>query len=106
MPPRSPEKPSSRKSKAISVGDAIKELLRYYQLESKFDETAVLAQWEKIMGKTVASRTEKIYFKDKRLFVKLNSSPLKHDLMLNKQKIVDLINSEIKENVVEDVIFL
>lgn len=106
MPPRSPEKPTSRKSQAISVGEGIKDLLRFYQLEAMFNETYVVAHWEKIMGKTISSRTEKVYFKDKRLFVKLSSSSLKHDLLLSKLQIIELINKEIGENVVEDVIFL
>ena len=103
---RSTEKPTSRKSQAISVGEGIKELLKFYQLESKFNETFVIANWEKIMGKTIASRTEKVYFRDKRVFVKLSSSPLKKDLILSKQRIIDLINQEIGEKVVEDIIFL
>ena len=103
---RSTEKPTSRKSQAISVGDGIKELLKFYQLESKFNETFVIAHWEKIMGKTIASRTDKVYFRDKRIFVKLSSSPLKKDLLLNKQRIIDLINTEIGDKIVEDVIFL
>jgi predicted nucleic acid-binding Zn ribbon protein len=103
---RTNEKPTSRKSKAVSVGDAIKELLKFYQLEGKFNETFVVAHWEKIMGKTIASRTEKVYFKDKLMFVKVTSSPLKKDLMLSKHRIIDLINKEIGSNVVEDVVFL
>jgi len=106
MKPRSTEKPTSRSSKAVSVGDAIKELLKFYQLEGKFNETFVVAHWEKIMGKTIASRTEKVYFKDKRMFVKVSSSALKKDLMLSKQNIINLVNKEIGSDVVIDVVFL
>jgi len=101
-----PEKPTRRTSKAVTAGEAIKELLKFYQLEGKFHETYIVAHWEEIMGKTIASRTEKVYFKDKRLFVKLNSAPLKKDLILSKQKIIDLLNASIGENITEDVIFL
>ena len=103
---RPPEKPTSRKSHAISVGEGIKDLLRFYQLESKYNETFVVAHWERIMGKTISSRTLQVYFKDRRLSVKLSSSVLKKDLILSKQSIIDVINKEIGENVVEDVIFL
>jgi predicted nucleic acid-binding Zn ribbon protein len=106
MVPRSSEKPTSRSSKAISVGDAIKELLKFYQLEGKYNETYVVANWERIMGKTIASRTEKVYFKNKLMFIKISSSTLKKDLMLSKQNIINLVNKEIGENVVEDVVFL
>jgi hypothetical protein len=101
-----PEKRTFRKSKAISLGEGIKELLKFYHLEGRFNETYVVANWEKLMGKTIASRTEKIYFKEKKLFVKLSSSPLKRDLFLSKNKIIDLLNDSFQENVVEDVIFL
>jgi hypothetical protein len=101
-----PEKPTRRTSKAVTAGEAIKELLKFYQLESKFNETYIVAHWESIMGKTIASRTSKVYFKDKRLFVKLSSSPLKKELILSKQKIIDLLNASMGEIVVDDVIFL
>jgi len=99
-------KPTYRKSVAVTAGDAIAELLKLYQLEGKFNETFVVANWEKIMGKTISSRTEKIYFKDKLMFLKLSSSPLKKDMMLSKQTIIDLINKEAGAKVVEDVVFL
>jgi hypothetical protein len=75
-------------------------------LEGKFNETYVVANWEKIMGKTISSRTEKIYFKNKLMFLKLSSSPLKKDMILSKQTIIDLINKEARTKVVEDLIFL
>jgi len=106
MAVRPTEKPTSRKSQAVSVGEAINELLKFYHLEGKFNETFVVAHWEKIMGKTIASRTEKVYFKDKLMFVKVTSSPLKKDLLLSKQRIIDLVNKEIGSIVVEDVVFL
>jgi hypothetical protein len=99
-------KKTYRKSVAITAGDAIVELLKLYQLEGKFNETYVVANWEKIMGKTISSRTEKIYFKNKLMFLKLSSSPLKKDMILSKQTIIDLINKEARTKVVEDLIFL
>ena len=74
-------------------------------LPSQSDNELVIS-WEKIMGKTIAKRTQKIFIKDKKLFVKLNSAPLKSELIMSKSKIMALFFQEFGEAVVDDIIFL
>lgn len=95
-----------RKSDVSTLGECIDELLGYYKLRKKFNQTSIIASWEKIMGKTVANRTEKIFFRDKTLFVKLSSSPLKQELNIAKPKVLALINNEFPQEVIEEVVFL
>jgi hypothetical protein len=95
-----------RKSDVLTLQEGIEELLKYYRLKGKFNQTNVVASWERIMGKTIASRTEKIFFKDQKLFVKITSAPLKHHLSTQKEKVVDLVNKELGEEVVKEIVFL
>jgi predicted nucleic acid-binding Zn ribbon protein len=94
---------NTRNADALSLGDAISQYLKYFKIEEKFNQTALLTHWEKIMGKTVASRTEQIYISKKILYLKINSAPLKNELALSKQKVLDLISKEIGEGVIEDI---
>lgn len=58
------------------------------------------------MGSPIAKRTSKIYFQENKLFVKLNSAPLKHELTMSKSKIIKMLNEDAGSNVIEEIIFL
>ena len=97
---------TGRKSDTLSLGDAMKEMFKAYRLQGKMNQVYVTSCWEKIMGKTVARYTKSLYFKDGKLFVELTSAPLKHELVMNKTKVMANINHEVGEEVVEEVVFL
>jgi predicted nucleic acid-binding Zn ribbon protein len=67
----------SENHNAKHVGDAIRELLHHYHLQSKFDEANLIASWERLLGKPVAKHTKKVFIRNKVLFVELDSASLK-----------------------------
>ncbi|MBL6446890.1 DUF721 domain-containing protein [Fulvivirga sp. 29W222] len=95
-----------RKSDISTVGEAINDLLEGYRLRGRFDEARLVSSWERLMGKTIANRTGKIFIKNKVLFVEINSAPLKHELNLSKTKIIDIFEREIGREVIGEIIFL
>lgn len=95
-----------KKKDVARLGDAFQDLLKSYHLETKFQEQLLLTSWPSLVGKTIADRTGTIYIKDKKLFVKITSGPVKKELQLNKSKVLALIESEVGKRVVEEVIFL
>ena len=95
-----------RKKDAAPLGDAFQDLLKSYHLEDTFQEKLLLASWPTLVGKTIADRTGNLYIKDKKLFVKITSGPVKKELQLNKSKVMALIESEVGKGVVAEVVFL
>lgn len=95
-----------RKAEPTSLKDALNQMYETYNLKRKVDEGTIISYWEKIMGKPVATRTTKLFFRDKKLIVELNSAPLKQELILSKAKILELFAKEVGVGVVEDVAFL
>jgi predicted nucleic acid-binding Zn ribbon protein len=95
-----------RKTGTSSLKEAIDELLALYKLQSKFDETSIVAHWEQIMGEPIAARTTQIYVKEKTLFVQFDSAPLRNELLLAKQKIISLINKSIGQETIDEVVFI
>ena len=83
---------------------AIERLMKVYKLESKMSEVNIVNSWEKLMGKTIASKTEEIFIRDKKLFIRLSSSVLRQELSYAKSKIVELINKEAGTEIVSEVI--
>jgi predicted nucleic acid-binding Zn ribbon protein len=88
------------------LADAFQDLLKAYRLEDTFQEKLLISSWPELVGKTIADRTSNVYIKDKKLFVKITSGPVKKELQLNKSKVIALIESQIGKGIVDDVIFL
>ncbi|CAN5778355.1 hypothetical protein BH24BAC1_BH24BAC1_01550 [soil metagenome] len=101
-----PHKFDPRKADIQPLKDGIKALLKTYRLQGKMNEVFIVSSWEKIMGKAIALKTQELYFKDHKLFVRLSSAPLKHELNMSKAKVIALINAEVGEPVIEEVVFL
>ncbi len=97
---------AKRKTTSSSLKEAIDEMLEFYRLRTKFDETYIAAHWEKIMGSPIAVRTTQIYVKEGKLFIALDSAPLRNELLMAKHKIITLINQEIGAELISEVVFL
>ena len=97
---------SKRDSDFRSVGDAIRELLNSYHLDSKFDEMNVVASWERLVGKPIAKRTRKVFIKNKVLFVEFNSPSMKQDFSLHKGQILELFQKEFGEKSIAEIVVL
>ena len=88
------------------MADAFQDLLKAYRLEDTYQKKLLISSWPELVGKTIADRTSNVYIKDKKLFVKITSGPVKKELQLNKSKVIALIESQIGKGIVEDVVFL
>jgi predicted nucleic acid-binding Zn ribbon protein len=95
-----------RKANDKSLKEAIEQMLQVYKIKRRFDETAVIASWPQLVGKPVANRTKELFVHDKKLFLRIESSVVKNELMLMRTQIIDKINEEAKGIIVEEIIFL
>ncbi len=94
-----------RKSNEQSLGEVIKQFIKAYKIEDKITEVRIRAAWEKVMGAQIHSLTEKIVLKDHTLTVYLRSAPLREELTMARTKILEMLNKEVKQNVVKELFF-
>ena len=92
-----------RRSKGQPIGEVIKELLKNYDITSKFNEAHVITSWDKLMGPSVTKYTIKIEVEKRILFVKLSNAALKQELSYSREKIKKMLNDEVGEEVLLDV---
>lgn len=97
---------SKRKSDVSPLKDAIEDMLKAFKIKGKLNETKVIDSWEATVGKPIAARTTDLKFRYKKLYVTLNSAPLRQELMMSKSKLIELLNKDFPDKVVEDVVFL
>ena len=69
------------------------------------NEFRAVHYWEKVMGKTVARVTRNVYFKNGILFVSLNSSVVRGELVMLKDKIIKNMNEAVGSQTIKDIIF-
>jgi len=98
--------PTARRADTIQLKDGLEALVRAYRLGGKLSEVSLVASWERVMGKAVALKTKEVYVSKGKLFVRLTSAPLKHELVMAKTRVLDLLNAEAGTVVVSEVVFL
>ena len=89
-----------------TLKEALEQMLKAYKLKHKYDETHAIASWEEVVGKAVANRTKEIYISDKKLFVRIESSVVKNQLVMMRSQIIESLNEKAANTVVEEIIFL
>jgi predicted nucleic acid-binding Zn ribbon protein len=89
-----------------SLKDAIEQMLQVYKLKRKFDETSLVAFWPELVGVSVANRTKNIYIRDRKLYIRLESSVIKHELLMIRTQIMDKLNEKAGSTVIDEIVFL
>ncbi len=89
-----------------TLKEAIEQMLDVYRLRRKFDETALIAAWPELMGNSIASRTTQLYIADKKLFVRVESSVIKNELLLMKSQILEKMNDRAGKVVITSLVVL
>ena len=88
------------------VGSVLSRMLDEYNLSYKFHETEIISTWSDLVGKTIADKTARIFFKKKKLFVEITSAPLKNELTLSRSRVKEIIEKKFGKGIIEEVIFL
>jgi len=94
-----------RNSNQQNLKQAIDRLLEAYGLKDKMLQLDIITSWEQLMGKAIARRTREMYFKDRILYISLDSSVLREELMMGKSKIIQLLNEKTGKELISDIVF-
>jgi hypothetical protein len=87
-----------------SLGDAMKKFLEGSRLKGGIQALQITDVWENIMGKTVASYTDKLQIIGDKLIITTHVAPLKNELIYQKEKIKQRVNEAMKQKIINEVI--
>jgi predicted nucleic acid-binding Zn ribbon protein len=93
-----------RRSKTISLAEAVNDYIKEMNLGGKLNEIAVINSWEEIVGKAISSRTTKIFIKDHILYVHLNSSVVRNELLMLREALREKLNKNAGSEVIIDIV--
>lgn len=87
-----------------SISDVLKEFMQANNLQSGMDKIDVRDAWKNLMGNGVNNYTRDVMLKGTTLYVELTSAVLREELSYGKEKIVKMLNEELKREVVTTVV--
>ncbi len=94
-----------RRSKTITLAEAIKDFVSEMGLNDKLDETSLIASWEEVVGRMISLRTTKLYIKNHILYVHLNSSVARNELQMLRNPLKNKLNEKIGKQFIVDIVF-
>jgi predicted nucleic acid-binding Zn ribbon protein len=86
------------------IGEVLKEYVDSMRISSKLKESRLKDQWEKMLGKNAASLTRKLVIKNKVLYVYLDSSVLRNELLMMRETLMNRINEMAGEELVNKIV--
>lgn len=86
------------------ICDVLKEFIQVNKLQGGMDKIDVQAAWKTLMGNGVNYYTKEVVLKGSTLYVSLTSAVLREELSYGKQKIIKMINDELRKEVITDVV--
>ncbi|EAZ96016.1 hypothetical protein FBBAL38_01315 [Flavobacteria bacterium BAL38] len=86
------------------IGDVLKQFISQNKLEAGMDVVNVRDAWKNLMGNGVNNYTTEIQLKGSTLYVALSSAVLREELSYGKDKIIKMINEELRKDLVTNLI--
>lgn len=87
------------------IADVLKQFIQENKLQAGMDKIDVRDAWKNLMGNGVNNYTTEILLKGSTLYVALSSAVLREELSYGKQKIIKMLNEELRKEIVKELIF-
>jgi predicted nucleic acid-binding Zn ribbon protein len=88
----------------FTISEALDLITKDKRMTKGLTESVIKEKWAEMMGKTIADHTTLLYVKDRILYLYFNSSVVKNEVNLSKQKVIEIVNETIGETTISDVI--
>ena len=95
---------AKRFNEESSIGDVLKQFISQNKLEAGMDVVNVRDAWKNLMGNGVNNYTTEIQLKGSTLYVALSSAVLREELSYGKDKIIKMINEELRKELVTNLV--
>jgi predicted nucleic acid-binding Zn ribbon protein len=94
-----------KRSNTEPISEVIRQYLKELQLEQKLKEVSLTGQWEEVVGKIIASKTERLNIRDGIMYIHVRSSVVKNELMMIREELVKALNDRAGEELVKEIVF-
>lgn len=93
-----------RKTNTQSLKEVLGDFTSELNLSQRIKEIRIIKKWPELMGPAIAKVTDKIYIRNKTLYVHLSSSVARNELFMMRDAIVRIMNKKAGETIIQKVI--
>jgi predicted nucleic acid-binding Zn ribbon protein len=93
-----------RRKNTQSIGEVLQEYIDAMSLRRRLKESRIEKIWVELLGKNAASLTRKLYIRNGVLFVHLNSSVLRNEIVMMRETLINRINEQAGEVIVNKIV--
>lgn len=86
------------------IGDVLKNMVKEMKISPKLHELKIKKFWQEVMGTTINNYTKEIKLRRNKLFITIESAPLRQELAYGKDKLVKVLNRELGEEYIQDIV--
>lgn len=88
-----------------SLEDVLGILKKEYKWEAAMDKIDVKQAWKNLMGPVISNYTQEVLLQREVLYVSLTSAVLREELSYGKDKIIHMLNEELKKPLIRSIVF-
>lgn len=93
-----------RRKNTQKLNEVIEKYLDALDIDGKLKEVRLIRSWGEVVGTLIARKTERIFIKEGKLFVYMNSSIARNELAMVKDSLIDRLNREAGDQVITDIV--
>lgn len=94
---------SQRKYTDQSLKSIIGEMLKSTGMDRKYTELEIVECYYRTVGNVIANKTLSARVNGKTLYLKFDSAPLRHEISLQKSKLINLINESMGQQLLNEI---
>jgi hypothetical protein len=95
-----------KRQEAVPIKELIDLYIKNLGIEENLNISRIYSAWELVIGDGLARYTVSRYFREGKLYCRINSSVVKNKLFIERRKIRDKINNLVPGAPVKDIILL
>ena len=93
-----------KRTKTVSIAQVISEIFDEYKIDGILKEKRIIAAWSEVLG-PLSKPDDKLYIKNKVLFVWLSSSVVRNELYMMRSTLIRRLNEKAGAEVITDIVF-
>ncbi len=80
--------------------------MKTYRLQKGNNEWVIKEAWPRIFGEMINRHTVQLRLSGRTLYVRVNSSPLRHELLIGRETIRKRLNEELGDDFLREIVLM
>ncbi len=93
-----------RRKNTQRLGEVIEQYIEALDMNGKLKEVRLIRSWKEVVGTLIARKTNRLFIKEGKLYVYMNSSVARDELSMVRQSLVSRLNQQAGGEVIDEII--